>query len=344
MLLLLSAIAHAGTVEVWTYDSFPADQYLEGKDDWDGGYDADPWYGYELDDGDGWAFPITDHNDGDAPGDFGEGGAKDNWLVNPAVAVGDGVFTADFYSQDDDSLAIVIGHDDASNLYLFVLCGAARASGNCPFDLSSGTSGIVEIAGGRDTVLAQDRGSYSQYSGGTMSFSLNDGVLAAWSDDLGIDMSVEEQGLDHVDAVGFWAYDAGSGAGDTETYVAFGHPVLEAYDDDEDGVIDDQDACEFEAAVNDADGDGCEDPEGDADTDTDADADADADSDTDTDTDADADADADADTDGPGLGGGKDGGGLSAPGQCACDAGASSLAGLAPLLLAAAAARRRRRG
>ncbi|MFZ5481554.1 MAG: hypothetical protein ACOZNI_32630 [Myxococcota bacterium] len=334
MLLLLCTHAAAGTVEVWTYDDFPSEQYIDGRGGWEAGFEYDPWYGYQMDDGAVWALPVTDNNTDDYPGDWGEGGPLDNWLVNEAETVGDGVFSAIYYSRDDDPLGIVVAHADGETFYMFVLCGAEGAQGNCPFDIQSGTSAIVRLSRGEPEVLDLDRASFDMYGVGDVSFSLNDGVLTATSDELGIEMSVEDDTYDSVNAVGFWAYDAGIGAGDTDTWVAFGEPVLYAHDDDDDGVIDDADLCEFEHASTDADGDGCED-EADADTDTDADTDADSDTDTDTDTDTD-------DTGKPAGGGGDKAGGLQTAGGCSCDGGTSGLVGLAPLLLAAGAARRRR--
>ena len=337
MLFALFA-AHAADVEVWSYDDFQDDEWVDGTDDWSAGYGEDPWYGYQGQDS-SWAFSYTDRNTGD------DEAAIDNYLTNPAESVGDGAFEATFYTQDDDALGLVIGQDGDA-YYLFLLCGDVdgRDAPSCPVDLDGGAgSAIIYADRGDMTVLASDRGGYSldrEGSGyGDMRFGLNDGVLTATYDDGGVEMSVEVSGLDRINDVGFYAWDAGYEDG---SWTGFTLPTLFASDDDDDGVIDDDDNCEFEPnedqddADNDGIGDACDDS-ADADTDTDADTDADADADTDTD----ADSDTDADTDADGGVNTPDGGGITAAGDCGCDAGGGMAFGLAPLLLAAALARRR---
>jgi MYXO-CTERM domain-containing protein len=357
MFLVALFAAHAAPVEVWSYDDFPGDyEGISGTDGWESGFEYDNWYGYIGSTGTHWAFAYTDYGTSDTGGTWGDGGALDNFLVNDAEDVGDGQFTTTFYTADDDSFGIVIGHSGAASYYLFVLCGEEDSdSADCPLELRGGTgSAIVRISRGNAEVLAETDASYNLgregEAYGEVSFSLNDGVLTAVYEDGGVRLEAEDTTFTSVNAIGFWSYN--SGYYNDGSWQGFSDPVLYAHDDDDDGVIDDDDNCEFERnpdqddSDNDGVGDACDDSEpGDADTDTDSDTDTDTDSDTDTDTDSDTDADADTDTDADTPGKDDlDGSGLTAVGDCGCDSGAGTAGGLIPLVLAALAGRRRRVG
>ncbi len=336
MLFLLSTLAEAGSVAVWDYERFPEDEWIAGTDDWITGYEADPWFGYVMD-RQSWAFAYTD----DYGGTWGSGEALDDFLTNPAVEVGDGLFEATFYSEDDDAIGLVIGQEDEENYYLFVLCGAIDGEDSlCPLTLDSGIgSAIVRIENGTATVLAEDAASFEHGSTGDLSFGINDGVITATFADQRIELQAEDDTFESMGYVGFWSYDAGYGENGYSS-IGFTAPVLSAMDDDDDGVVDDDDNCEVvanedqEDSDDDGIGDAC-DEESDADTDADTDADSDADSDADTDTDTDADSDADADPNEPG------GVGLHASGECGCDSTGAPVAGVG-LLLALGLVRRRR--
>ena len=82
LLLSLSAPATAADVlAYWDYDSYTAGASMVGVDGWSGGYATDLWVGAQSD-SDHYVYSTTDDNTDDAPGDWGDGGAIDTWLVN----------------------------------------------------------------------------------------------------------------------------------------------------------------------------------------------------------------------------------------------------------------------
>lgn len=323
MLLLSCSLAFASPVEVWSYERFPDNEWVAGTDDWFGGYESDPWFGYRGTDGTSWALSYTD----DYGGDWGSGEALDDWLVNPAEPVGDGRLVAQFYGGDDDAIGLVIGHIDAENYYLFVLCGASDGEDPvCPIDIDGDTgAAIVKIERGSATVLDESSESFRQGESGEVTFEMNDGVLrASWD---GGDLYAEDDTFTEMGNVGFWAYDAGYG--DSGNSISgFAEPILYAHDDDDDGVIDDEDNCETTPNEDQADidddgmGDACDEdgPWYDGDT-------------------------GELPADDTGIGGdpygdGK-GDGLTAPGACSCDSGSAASVGILPLLAALVMRRRR---
>ena len=194
-------------------------------------------FGYDFD-GSSWAWSYTDRGTEDAPGTWGAGGALDNFLVNPAVPVGDGRFNANFYTSDDDSFGLVVGQQDAGSYYLFVLCGASGSrNADCPIELSSDTgAALVKIDRGTLTVLDETSDSYAHDSEGVtgeLAIRINDGVLTATYSDAGITLTATDSTFTSVDSVGFWAYNAGY---EDDSWTGFNDPRLYAMDDDSDEI------------------------------------------------------------------------------------------------------------
>lgn len=335
LLALAVSPASAGLLPVWSDDQF-VESYLDGTNGWESGYSVDRWYGYTGRNGMSYAVPLSDDNGGT----WGDGGPLDNWLVNAATPVGDGAFSAWFYVADDDPIGLVVGHD-GDTWTIFILCGAFQSQGaDCPLELDRPTgSALIAVTDGHAEILAQSETTFTQGNQGTLTVSVNDGVIEATWPEGGLTLTAETS-LDHVDAVGLYAYDAGVGQdNDWQSTVYFALPQLSQHDDDDDGVADDVDNCETAANADQAD----------ADTDGQGDA-CDAtpfpeEEDTGAGDSGEPDGGDSGDTDG-GPGGGEnvhDGGGLNVTGACGCDAGASGMVGLLPVLLAAIGARRRSR-
>ncbi len=347
LLLALSAPASAAPQLVWSYDDFGSP--VAGVDGWSGGYSPDQWGAFEYG-GHPWAYPLTDEDSGrwleDAP--------ISNWMVNDAVTVYDGEFTFQAYVSDDDAMGGVIA-TTATAAWVVVLCGGDR--GSCPDGADGGRNGSVTLLKiDRTGATALDTANDTYPTGAIFDIhvSSNDGVIRAWSDDTGWEVTGAIPDGTSMSGVGFYAYNCG-GYNDRAYNCAFSQPELYGLDDDNDNVIDDNDNCEFDANTNqmDRDGDGigdvCDDSTdtgggGDADTDTDSDTDTDTDSDTDTDTDSDTDAD--TDTDSGTLDsdvGGTIPGEIKTAGSCGCaSAPSTSAVGVLGALAAMLLGRRRR--
>ena len=62
-------------------------------------------------------FPSTD----DSGGEWGQGGARDNWLVHEDVRGGDSVFSAVFATEDDDTSGVVHHQSSDDTSYIFAV-------------------------------------------------------------------------------------------------------------------------------------------------------------------------------------------------------------------------------
>jgi len=271
-LLLLSTLAspvHAqALVEGWTYNDFQSDIPFNGEDGWEGGYSSDDWWGYSPSGEDlTWVFPSTD----DGGGEWGDGDARDNWLVHDDVGGEDSLFTALFTTEDDDAAGVVHHLSSNDTFYIFTMTAGGRGA-NHPFeDVDDGVAVLAKVEDGDVEILATGDFYYSQYELPRLAISVNDGVVMGmfWYDGLGggdpdeIISATDDEPLP-AGRGGFYSYNAGG----FEEYQAFTSPAELWWDDDEDGVVDDLDNCEFEANADqaDLDGDGigsaCDDDEG----------------------------------------------------------------------------------
>ena len=348
LLLALSAPAFAAPQLVWSYDDFGSP--VAGVDGWSSGYSPDQWGAFEYG-GHPWTYPLTDETSGrwleDAP--------ISNWMVNDAVTVYDGEFTFQAYVSDDDGMGSVIATTSTA-AWVVVLC---TREGSCPDGAEGGRNGsvtLLKIDRSGATALDTANDTYPNSAIFDIHVSSNDGVIRAWSDSTGWEVTGAIPDGTSMSGVGFYAYNCG-GYDDRAYNCAFSQPELYGLDDDNDNVIDDNDNCEFDANTNqlDRDGDGigdvCDESTdtgggGDADTDTDSDTDTDTDSDTDTDTDTDSDTDSDTDTDSGTLdsdAGGTIPGEIKTAGSCGCaSAPSTSAVGVLGALAAMLLGRRRR--
>lgn len=343
---LLFSPALAGTVEAWQPDDVPIGRNNEiaGTDGWSAGYD-DPWGGYDDSQNDlTWAYPVYDYGDG---GHFGDGGAHDNWLTNDAETVMDGVFETYAYIDDNDAWGVVVGKTGDSSMLIFLFCGTGggnTGSMDCPTEMMDVPgAALVELTKGKPTVLATTTDAIEEGYYGLVTISLNDGVVEAdfSGDNFSISLSTEEAGITQVSGVGFYGYNEGyigeDGSEDQDN-AYFCLPLLSWYDDDDDGVVDDNDNCEFAANPSQGDhdhdgiGDECDDDNGDSGT---TDSGTPGDSGT-----GSGNGNGNGSSDTPG----EKSGSLSAPGSCGCATpgqGASTGA-IAMLVIGAALLRTRR--
>ena len=153
LILGLAAPANATTLlDYWSYDRYRNGSSMVGVDGWEGGYAADYWYGYVS--GETRAvYPTTDHNSTDAPGDWGEGGAKDNWLVNTEVDARDVALQVPIYIEDNDTIGVVCRFVDSTDYYIFLMVGLGASS---PVDIGGDVSALVKVQDGVATVIQDE--------------------------------------------------------------------------------------------------------------------------------------------------------------------------------------------
>lgn len=260
-MLLLVSLAQAGGVSAWSFDGFDGDGVLEDNyDDWAVGYDDDPWYVF-----DGALWSVSDDNtDNDQ---FGDGDANDNWVIHQGDDVAQGWVSAELINEDDDAFGLVSNHDGKDTFYLAFI--TADSTPTMVPQAEGPTLYLLRVEGGDPELLdsqvlrMQDEGWQVD-----MTLGVNDGQVTVEVDGTEI-FSVTDDAPLGAGTGGLWSYDAGwvqsDGTGTLAPYVE-----LQWSDDDDDGVPDDIDNCEFDANEDqvDTDGDGLgdacdpEDPDG----------------------------------------------------------------------------------
>ncbi|MFT5587410.1 MAG: hypothetical protein ACI9VR_005020, partial [Cognaticolwellia sp.] len=244
MLFLLTSLAIAAPIEMWSVSEFEpeGDTFADNNDDWDNGYDQDPWYVFE-----GVLYTITDDSVNDDPD------AVDNWVVS-----GDDyqnvVVNATIFNQDDDTMGIVTNHNGKDSYYL--LFHSANDTPPPGDGTQDGQLFLWRVEGNDVTELGAE---YVDFPGGEVSIrlSVNDGNLRASFDGDVLITATDDVPLDAGQA-GFYAYNCGSeGSGGGSTYAGAFDIRVSAHDDDSDGIIDDLDNC------SDVENEGQEDEDGD---------------------------------------------------------------------------------
>lgn len=254
VLALLAPLSLAGTVEAWVPEEFPDEEGVAGEGGWHNGWSEDEWYSFDFD-GTMLVVPYWDRGD---DGEFGDGGAHDNWLTNAAVDVKQGEFAVNVYVDDDDGWGVVFGAG-GDERYLLLFCGYDSGGGNpdCPSgDIDVPGSGLFFISGGDVEVLDQTDRSVESDSDNTVVVSMNDGELVVTVGRIEYAMTVGAEFA--LNGVGFYGYNQGLREEDgngQRTSAYFYQPVLSWHDDDDDGVVDDADNCEKAANVDQADAD-----------------------------------------------------------------------------------------
>lgn len=249
-------------LDFWSYETYAEGASMVGVDGWVGGFEADLWYGFSSSTtGSSYVYSSTDNNETDYPGDWGEGGALDNWLVNGEVVIEDGVVRAISYTEDDDTVGLICRFEDAGNFVLFLMIGEG---GTSPLDgLYGPVSAIVKVTDGVAELLGSTEQTYTSSSMLGLELACDEGRVQAsvwqtydeyWSG-ADFELLVSGAGPRAAGGVGFYAYDAG-GYSDAETFTVFGAVHVLAIDEDEDGVADDADNCEEAANADQSDRDG----------------------------------------------------------------------------------------
>jgi len=237
-LLFLLAGAHAAEVEAVLVDEFEGPEGAElatGDSPWDNGYEADTWRIYN-----GYAISWTDDNT-DEDTLYGVGSAADNWvLAGPSAQ--DMVLRVVGVNQDDDFLGVVWAHNGRDTFYL---AGVTRNAAPPP---------LGAVPGGPARLLMY------RVQGGQAEILVSQGVrvgeefdLEVVSDDGIITIEVDQQTFELEDLeplpggrAGMYAYDAGHDGGFGSTEAGYNFFGLWWLDGDDDGVIDDDDNCEFD--------------------------------------------------------------------------------------------------
>ena len=243
--LLLAALGTAqaqDAIEYWSWNEFENETYYANRDGWEGGYSDDDWLGYDGGEGFTWVFSTTDERGGD----FGDSGPHDNWLVQTEVDYDDGIVTSLLYTEDDDAVGMVARHQGSEDYYLFIMTAGDDRSVT-PLDAYADEAVLVRISNGEAEVLAREPAVVERYALSRMAMAFNDGGVSAayWvnfdDDEPDVLLSALDPDPLPPGAFGFYAYNAGGLGG---TAVAFGATTVLLFDDDGDGIPDDEDNCE----------------------------------------------------------------------------------------------------
>ncbi|TVQ91110.1 MAG: hypothetical protein EA397_11490 [Deltaproteobacteria bacterium] len=234
-LALLGSPAAAQEVPAYSLDTFgpPGGSDLAGRDGWVNGYAADPWRGGRT-----RARTMTDDNEADAPSSaYGEGGARDNWIVNGPNGRNVRV-AAQGYNEDDDFLGIVFRHSGGENFYLVGISADAAP----PPSARLGFSGFVmvyKIQDGQGSILAQEP--VEDFNNVDIEVIASEGRIEVFAN--GLEITVNDDDPLPAGQTGFYGYDTGWQSWGAVTDAWFTEIEMAWLDRDLDGVPDDIDNC-----------------------------------------------------------------------------------------------------
>jgi hypothetical protein len=236
--LLLAAMtaAYAGPVDLWFKTNFQPDAPIAGSDGWVQGYAPDAWVGHP----DGTRMmPATDDDNYDSPGDaYGSGWAADNWLIRGA-AFSDGGMTVELGNTDGAPIGVVLRHNGSDSFYL-----VAHTRNDAPPPMPAVFDPavfVLRIEGGEGAVLGTADAPF-MLGTSTLQVELDGGALRVTFDGVALLDLTDPDPLPAGQA-GVYSYNSGftGNFGDT-SYIESVEVYL--FDDDNDGVVDDDDNCE----------------------------------------------------------------------------------------------------
>ena len=261
LLALHTPYAEAASIEAWSRSDFGSNTFLSGVDGWINGYGDDLWYG----DG-GWALSATDHDIGDSTGDFyGSGWAADNWLIR-GDNVGDGGIVASILNEDDDAIGLVANHDGNNSFYM-----AFHTADSAPPPLNNIQGPhlfLVKTDSGNATELGRVQRSLKRDEVHELRLEQNDGVVRVTLNGK-VELEVSDSSPLPPGRAGLYAYNSGYEGDWHTTNALFDDVEVYWFDEDNDGVPDDTDNCEFDANPSQGPCDGSEPDTGTTDSDTD---------------------------------------------------------------------------
>lgn len=248
LLLAISTTTSAATIDAWGFEDFGATgTSLVGDLGWTGGYSSDPWYSY-----DGWAYANTD--DGVSAQDnprYGRGTAQDNWVLYGSE-IEDGRIEVNFYNYDDDTFGVILGHNNDDSFYMFVHSSDA-APPPATDGFRRGTAVLFRVSNGVGEVIEEQRFDHEDGVWNSLVFQQNDGTLIGLMNGEKL-FEVKDDNPIGPGLAGMYAYNNGYQGGGEAAVVL--NIAVRFLDDDEDGVADDLDNCEFEPNADQADQDG----------------------------------------------------------------------------------------
>ena len=250
MFLLWMSLAHADVIDAWEREEFGQGYPMDGHDGWSAGWSQDPWRAV-----DDVARSVTDEGTDQQgfPG-YGRGTAADNWLVR-GESIRQSVTWIEFNNEDDDSFGLVSNH--SGNSFYLVIASADDVPPPHWNRMNEAGIVLIRVSDGESEVLAQRTVSFRGDSEHTLEFVVDNEDLTVLFDD-SYELTARDTEPLGAGQSGFHAYNCGGNSSPCE-----GVAIYVGYvDEDEDGVADDEDNCEFEANEDQEDSDG--DGEGDA--------------------------------------------------------------------------------
>ncbi len=248
-------VAWATELELYATDFADMSGDLDGRDGWLAGYGKDPWGASgEV------VRPLTDDDAVDLPIQFGAGGPTDNWLLQRStVGFREGGVQVRLRNADTvtpGTVGVVLGNDLAGRAYI---AGWSADLAPPPLDYLLEPSVFLIRVRGEDAEVLRRESLTLDEEFHTLRVERNERLLTVSIDNRVI---LEWEDIDPLGTglAGMYAYDAGDDGGGWGESSAAEFETIRIYqfDDDDDGVPDDDDNCEDTANTDqlDSDGDG----------------------------------------------------------------------------------------